>query len=743
MQSFNFFRKIERTFLQLGGKVSRLSSFLLLLCICFSGHVQAEDEVFYPCIYDNDVWSDFCVAHLKQYPLQCGEYDTYVEGDFPTFLKTGSSRFHVSEETLVKLSDYLDKIPNIGRCGFRFCSECRVPLLRGVFDQSDFDNAILEDDPEDNGFRYEKIGNVIGEKCLYSKSWQDSHLVDMRTRLWPGFWPHKLCKDWCGKKAPPYNYFDVANQQFIPFLEQHLKYSQENPECLCYWPHRSQEAFKISDLMYRKVKYLVNESSLSGLIEQENPPVEFPYLKNRSSKGVVTGLFTHAFFYSQYREILLQLGQWMETLPLSYSWETIEDRQEEAEQLYDVIETIQPHFLTLYSDCLEKHPHPKIYYERGMIFLHQGRAVESLGDIRKMIEWAEKENIPDLLSSDLYLQEGTLNSELGLYDQAVTSLTKAIQKNPQNKEAYFERSVAYLELGDFDASLDDYLISGIRPKPIAKTSRDKLDFAFGLMRGISQGSLQGGVEFFPSMFSSLGGIGQGLWVFVKDPVNASFDLVDSVQSCVQFVRKNSGLEIISALVPELRDLIGNWDNLSQEARGDLTGQIIGKYGVDIFAGAALTKGVTKGVAAFKNLRRANNLLTVEAMSISAENRALIKLEVAKRTLGRKEFFKNAHLKIQWDKQGKHIAGHRNFELPRNRSILEHPDPQKLVKEFGGKGMKIGNNQPGTAGYQELVNFGEFIGYDIERETGVRTATTWGKIHYAQDGVHIVPSKPRL
>ena len=50
--------------------------------------------------------------------------------------------------------------------------------------------------------------------------------------------------------------------------------------------------------------------------------------------------------------------------------------------------------------------------------------------------------------------------------------------------------------------------------------------------------------------------------------------------------------------------------------------------------------------------------------------------------------------------------------------------------------------PGVAGYQELVNFGEMVGYTVDRDTGKRFATTWGKIHYAKDGVHVVPAAPR-
>ena len=41
----------------------------------------------------------------------------------------------------------------------------------------------------------------------------------------------------------------------------------------------------------------------------------------------------------------------------------------------------------------------------------------------------------------------------------------------------------------------------------------------------------------------------------------------------------------------------------------------------------------------------------------------------------------------------------------------------------------------------MVDFGEFIGYDVNLDTKIKTPTSWGKIHYAKDGTHIVPKKP--
>lgn len=59
----------------------------------------------------------------------------------------------------------------------------------------------------------------------------------------------------------------------------------------------------------------------------------------------------------------------------------------------------------------------------------------------------------------------------------------------------------------------------------------------------------------------------------------------------------------------------------------------------------------------------------------------------------------------------------------------------------GKGKKV-RGDAGDFGYQELVDFREYIGYNVDYN-GVETLTTWGKIHYAKDGAHIVPTIPRL
>jgi hypothetical protein len=67
-----------------------------------------------------------------------------------------------------------------------------------------------------------------------------------------------------------------------------------------------------------------------------------------------------------------------------------------------------------------------------------------------------------------------------------------------------------------------------------------------------------------------------------------------------------------------------------------------------------------------------------------------------------------------------------------------PNFQQLAE----KGTKMTSVPPGAPGYKEMVNFGEHIGYDVNPRTGEKLSTTWGIIHYAKDGTHIVPARPK-
>ena len=91
----------------------------------------------------------------------------------------------------------------------------------------------------------------------------------------------------------------------------------------------------------------------------------------------------------------------------------------------------------------------------------------------------------------------------------------------------------------------------------------------------------------------------------------------------------------------MKDLFEKWNSLEDRRRGEITGEIIGKYGVEIFAGTSLVKGVK----VYRELKRANNLLTLETLALSERHKAFIKAESARKTIARKTILQNANLKI--------------------------------------------------------------------------------------------------
>lgn len=92
----------------------------------------------------------------------------------------------------------------------------------------------------------------------------------------------------------------------------------------------------------------------------------------------------------------------------------------------------------------------------------------------------------------------------------------------------------------------------------------------------------------------------------------------------------------------------------------------------------------------------------------------------------------ARPKIRFDKQGKHVPGHNNFQL--GKSEWTYPDPQALLDKFSGTGVRTAQ--------RELVDFQVSVGFYVDLISGTKTPTTCGVIHYDNaGGAHIVPTKP--
>lgn len=98
-------------------------------------------------------------------------------------------------------------------------------------------------------------------------------------------------------------------------------------------------------------------------------------------------------------------------------------------------------------------------------------------------------------------------------------------------------------------------------------------------------------------------------------------------------------------------------------------------------------------------------------------------------------FEGCSTKLNEDKQGRHIPGHKKYQEGKSYLTISMEHAQELADEYGGTGRKI-NGQT-----REVVNFHEIIGVHIELGQKEGPPTQYGTIHYGKRGCHIVPANP--
>lgn len=263
--------------------------------------------------------------------------------------------------------------------------------------------------------------------------------------------------------------------------------------------------------------------------------------------------------------------------------------------------------------CLENHQPEGISFRAALDNLLANNLDDALDRIHYLVDLAEAKNWDEKLIAKMQFLQGQIENELCLYGDAIVDLTLAIQKDPGNKEAYFERARAYFETGKFESAFQDFLVSEAKSSPIDSRDVDRLSFSAGMVAGISKGALEGTSEFIPSLLTSMKTLGSGLWALTQDPVTVSSEFATAI---VQIVESIHSLEDAARLfVPELEKLIDEWDILSQFERGKQAGHVIGKYGIQIF----LMSASVKGIKAYTDLRRAGAIQTFETSLKSKKN----------------------------------------------------------------------------------------------------------------------------
>ena len=183
---------------------------------------------------------------------------------------------------------------------------------------------------------------------------------------------------------------------------------------------------------------------------------------------------------------------------------------------------------------------------------------------------------------------------------------------------------------------------------------------------------------------------------------------------------------------ELKNFVVSFDKLSDAEKGRLCGHIMGKFGVDIFAGST----TVKGIATLKKLKNANKICNLEAMAASEADKKAIISAATLHVEERAKYFENVN--YNFDAHNKHVLGHNDYDGI--RSIWTHPQSERSLKQHGGKGHPE-RGVAGTSGFKETVDFGETIGIWKSEDRLTQLPTTRGSIHYGKKGGHIVPIKP--
>lgn len=248
-----------------------------------------------------------------------------------------------------------------------------------------------------------------------------------------------------------------------------------------------------------------------------------------------------------------------------------------------------------------------------MVLFQEGDFSGSFFDLKKLIDQAQAAEVFDQLKAEIFLLDGQLHSELGLYQEAIASLCRAIEQDPKNLEAKIERATAYFETGQWDLALSDYLNvkSSVDLRPI--TEEILVEFSKGLSQGAAEGFINAAHDWIPSLMATASGAGNLLWAGVCDPLHVPQKLAHATFELFNYLSSTNLAKIAEVLEPEVYQLLSEWKQLDSYQRGDLSGKILGKYGFNFFSGAAVVKGI-HAVKSLREVKKANQLFTLELIS---------------------------------------------------------------------------------------------------------------------------------
>ena len=211
------------------------------------------------------------------------------------------------------------------------------------------------------------------------------------------------------------------------------------------------------------------------------------------------------------------------------------------------------------------------------------------------------------LSTLAFRARGEKALSSGYYNQAVVDFSKVIEKAPTDADAYLGRASSHFNLGEYNKSISDFHQYTVHTPTQATPSLT--DFTKSFAKGVTKGACDSGE-----------GLILILSEFATHPIHTAKQMAEGLTTLATMVKEKEWETLGDALVPELKQLITQWDTLSSDEKGSLAGYAIGKHGADLIVPTAAIKGtgaLTKqGVKACRMFQAGKETLVLEAASLT-------------------------------------------------------------------------------------------------------------------------------
>jgi len=311
---------------------------------------------------------------------------------------------------------------------------------------------------------------------------------------------------------------------------------------------------------------------------------------------------------------------------------------------------------------------------------------------------------------DEVLQKANQDPNLSAADrEKLNSFTQDLQKD---EPSFWEKLWSGFEESRIRKMGDKYRKYADKYERFARDNPVLAEYGLSAIVILAKTIATGGVAFIPSLGQEAAGraIGEVLKEKFGEDINAGIAW-QKEQFKLDLMKKHPGLSPLEA---------ENYAELKVAA-------IIGGVG-----GASILRDVLKHIKLTKMAKAA------DIPDFPKKPEVKFEFDDTARKGGDKILKESLLTEIEWDKQGKHIRGHRNFI--EGRSELTYSDPKSLVDKFSGRGAPANDIPRGHPGYKERFDAGEIIGQYVDLK-GNKMPTTKGMIIYSKNGVHIYPIAP--